>query len=92
MSPLISSVPLEGAMADNSTHPFVDILESFGLSKIFYHLYKLCIRFSFTYMEINLQYYIVLSALYCKKSGERKKKNAVSSLLGELIFQQKCRQ
>lgn len=91
MSPLVSPVYLEGAMADNSTHPIVDILESFGLSKIFYHLYKL-IGFSFAYMEINLQCHIVFSALYFFTKKPESVENAVLSLLGELIFQQKCRQ
>lgn len=59
LSPLVSPVSLEGAMADNSTHPIVDILESFGLSKIFCHLYTLDIGLSFSYMEMNLQCYIV---------------------------------
>lgn len=49
VSSLISPVSLEGAMADNNTHPFVEILESFGLSKIFYHLYTL-------YKELSLAY------------------------------------
>lgn len=39
MSSLVSPVSLEGVMADNSTHPIVEILQSFGLSKIFYCLY-----------------------------------------------------
>lgn len=83
MSPLVSPVSREGAMADNSTHPIVDILESFGLSKIFCHLYTLD--------TWKLTYNVTLSTLYFfKNSGECRK--AVSSLLGELIFQQKCRQ
>lgn len=59
MSSLVSTVSLEGAMADNSTHPIVEILESFGLSKIFYHLYTLYIGFSLTYTQINSQCYNV---------------------------------
>lgn len=45
-----------GAMADNSTHPIVEILESFGLSKSLYNIYK---AFSLTLFTSN----IVLSTL-----------------------------
>uniref|UniRef100_A0A673NMY2 Myc target protein 1 homolog n=1 Tax=Sinocyclocheilus rhinocerous TaxID=307959 RepID=A0A673NMY2_9TELE len=56
-------------MADNSTHPIVKILESFGLSKIFYHIYTLYKEFALAYTQINSQCYKVNFVLL-KKSGE----------------------
>ncbi len=56
-------------MANNSTHYFVEILESFGLSKIFYHLYTLYKEFSLAYTQINSQCYNV-NFVPLKKSGE----------------------
>lgn len=64
-------------MADNSTHPIVEILESFGLSKIFYHIYTLYKEFSLAYIQINSQCYKVNFVLNNLESVE----NAVSSLL-----------
>lgn len=84
MSSLISPVSLEGAMADNNTHPFVEILESFGLSKIFYHLYTLYKELSLANTQINSQCYKVIFVLL-KKSEECRK------CCVESFKKQKCR-
>lgn len=71
-------------MAYNSTHPFVEILMSFGLSKIFYHLCTLYKEFSLVYTQINSQCYNG-NFVPLKKSGECRKRCV------ESFEKQKCR-
>lgn len=60
-------------MADNSTHPIMKILESFGLSKIFYCLYIHFMKRFLWHLHKNTYNAMLLTLCLFKKSEECRK-------------------